>query len=72
VASEEFVMSSLFDKHDTDAFRINMGPDGWMLCIQDLDMMEDVSTIRAKEVYPKWPGEQSAITVNIQSIFLAH
>jgi hypothetical protein len=48
-----------------------MGPDGWMLCIQDLDMMEDVSTIRAKEVYPKWPGAQNAMqSVNLSSTLI--
>jgi hypothetical protein len=65
-------MSSLFEKHNTDAFRINMGPGGWFLCIQDVDWMDDLSTKRIKETYPKWPGAPNLLqSVNPSSTMTA-
>jgi hypothetical protein len=58
VISEDFNMSSLFEKHNSNAVRIYMGPGvGWMLCIQDIDLMDDVSDSSA---FPKWPGAMNA------------
>jgi hypothetical protein len=57
VVREDFEMKTFFEKHNTDAFRLYMGPArGWILCIQDVDKMEELSLLRFKETFPKWPS----------------
>ena len=57
ILDEDFEIATLFEKYNTDAFNIYMGPaGGWQLCIQDAQLLQDACVTHLKNVYPKWPG----------------
>ena len=57
ILDENVEISSLFEKHDTDAISLNMGPaGGYVIAIQDTELMQEASIAQLKNTYPKWPG----------------
>lgn len=60
----EFEFETMFDKHGTDALRVNCGPiGGWCLMIRDPSDIDEVLVKRSEtqEYILKWPGALLAI-----------
>ena len=59
LVKHDFEMETMFDKHATNALRVNCGPiGGWCLMIRDPDDIEEVLVTKGdtNAYILKWPG----------------
>lgn len=49
-------LEHVFEKHQSDSIILNLGPYGKFFATQSIPDMQEVSVVKASDVYTKWPG----------------
>jgi hypothetical protein len=56
VLQPAYELETLFRKHDTDVFLLNMGPAGMQVTFKRVDHIQELLFTKANDLQTNWPG----------------